>query len=318
MRLEAIRSFVSSQLWAIAPGYLEAMIEVLELRSSGTYLSDEEIVRRIAAADHGALHSADPQRRLVTGPATVAVLPLYGLIAQKASMVNQASGPRGTSTEAFGQQLDAVMNDPAISAVVIDVNSPGGAINGVPELTRKLRDYRGTKPIEATVTGLGASGAYYVASAADKINVTPSGEAGSIGVYTVHNDLTGMLGNAGVKQTVIRAGKFKAEGHPAEPLSDDARAAIQGRVDEAYDLFVKDVAKNRGVSVDDVRSGYGEGRVVSAKRAVELGMADGVETIDDTIARLARARPRATTEGSARRTDQERRKLNLADRDIAL
>lgn len=313
MRLDAIRTYVASTVWAVAPGFLEAMLEVLEMRSAGTYLSDEEIQTRIAAADHGALRLAEPTHRTVTGPGSVAVLPLYGLIAQKASMVNQASGPRGTSTEAFGAALDAAMADPQITAVVFDVNSPGGSINGVPELAAKIRSYRGLKPMEAAINGLGASAAYYIAVAADKVNISPSSEVGSIGVYTVHNDLSARLATEGIKQTVIRAGKYKAEGHPAEPLSDDARNAIQERVDEAYDQFVKDVAKSRDVSVADVRGGFGEGRVVSAKKGLELTMVDRVETFDQTLARMVKIRPSAS---GGRRTETERRKLGLADRDV--
>lgn len=314
MQLDAIRSYVSSVVWAVAPGYLEAMLEVLELRATGVKLSDDEIRLRILAADHGALHLNEPTRTQ-KGPGMVAVLPLYGLIAQKASMVNQASGPRGTSTEAFGQALDAAMVDPTVTAVVIDVNSPGGTIGGVPELTEKIRSYRGVKPMEATVTGLGASAAYYLASAADKINATQSAEVGSIGVYTVHTDFSGMLANEGVKQTVIRAGKYKAEGHPAEPLTDDAKAAMQERIDEAYDGFVKAVSKSRDVSVKDVREGYGEGRVVSAQQGLKLGMIDRVETIDQTIARMIRAKPAAPT---GKRAETERRKLALADSDALI
>lgn len=311
-QLDAIRAYVASQLWAVAPGYLEAMIEVLELRATGVKLSDEEIRDRVLAADHGALKLADPLPRTQKGPGMVAVLPLYGLIAQKASMVNQASGPRGTSTEAFGAALDQAMADPTITAIAIDVNSPGGTINGVPELTEKIRGYRGVKPMEATITGMGASAAYYLASAADKVNVTPSGEVGSIGVYTVHTDASGMLEKNGLKQTVVRAGKYKAEGHPAEPLSDDARANLQARIDEAYDGFVKAVAKSRDVSVKEVREGYGEGRVVSAQQGLRLGMIDRIETLDATIARLLRAKPQPV---NGRRTESERRKLALADSD---
>lgn len=308
--IDAIRRYVSSVPWAMLPGYLEAMIEVIQLRADGVRFTEEEIAARLAAADHGSLSLAEP-KRISPSSGAIAVIPISGIIAQKASMVNNQSGPRGTSTEDITRAFDAAMADPGISAIVFDVNSPGGTVNGVPETARHIAANRGTKRIVASVTGLGASAAYYLMSAADEIAVTPSGEVGSIGVYMVHTDLSGAMAAEGVKQTVIRAGKYKAEGHPAEPLSDEARAALQARVDESYDMFVKDVAKNRGVSPADVRNGYGEGRVVSAARAVELGMADRVATIDEVLARLGSSRGGPKPGTPRRATSTLRRRLML-------
>jgi len=120
--------------------------------------------------------------------------------------------------------------------------------------------------------------------------VTPSGEVGSIGVVAAHMDISKMAESAGLKVTLVSAGKYKTEGNQFEPLSDEARAALQVRVDDYYAMFVKAVARNRGVSPADVRNGFGEGRVVGAKQAVALGMADRVATLDETLARLGVSR----------------------------
>jgi len=90
----------------------------------------------------------------------------------------------------------------------------------------------------------------------------------------------------GIKVSLISQGKYKVEGNPYEPLAEEARAAIQVRVSEAYDAFIQSVARNRGVAPDDVRNGFGEGRVVGARQAVELGMADRVGTLEETVNRL--------------------------------
>jgi signal peptide peptidase SppA len=307
--LAAVRRYVTSVAWAMLPGYLEAMLELLQLRLDGTQFTAEEIDARIAAADHGALGAA--ARPVSPSSGAIAVLPLHGMIAQKASMVNNASGPRGTSTEAFGKAFDAAMADPAISAIVIDVDSPGGTINGVPELAKKIASARGTKRIVAVASGMAASAAYWIASAADELAASPSAEVGSIGVYTVHSDLSGALAQEGVKQTVIRAGKYKAEGHPAEPLTDEARAALQARVDEAYNWFVGDVAKNRGTTPASVRDGYGQGRVVSATQALEQGMIDRIATLDDIVSRLASSKGGQKPGG--KRADLLRRRLDLTE-----
>lgn len=312
LRLDGIRRALATHLWALQPEYLDAMMDVLALRAQGIKLSDEEIQTRIAAADHGSLGASAGAAR-TTGGATVAVIPIYGMIAQRAGMVNQASGPRGTSIEQIRQQFDAAMANPEVGGLLLDVDSPGGTVTGVPELARHIFNARGQKPITAIANGMMASAAYYLGSAADEVVVTPSGEAGSIGVYTVHEDLSGMLAARGVTATVIKAGKFKAEGHPAQPLTDEAREAMQVRVDEAYDLFVEAVGRHRSATPSAVRNGFGEGRVLSAKAAVAAGLADRVATWEDTVRRSVsaaqKAAPRATSGG--RRAAQLKNALAL-------
>lgn len=322
LRLDGIRRALATQIWAIVPEHLEAMVDVLLMRANGVRLSTEEIADRIAAADHGALGTGDhagiqaAEGDAPRGRGAVAVLPLYGMIAHRAAMVNQVSGPRGTSVEAFGQMFRAALANPDVGAILIDVDSPGGSVTGVPELAKMIADARGQKPIVAIANGMMASAAYWIGSAADEVVITPSGEAGSIGVYTVHEDLSGMLAAKGVKVEVVKAGRFKAEGHPAAPLSDEAREALQARVDEVYDSFTNTVAAHRGVTGSDVRNGYGEGRVLSAKAAVKAGLADKVATFDDTLVRVARmaqrsTRAASTPPASGRRADALRHELTL-------
>lgn len=304
--LSGIRRFVSTHLWAMLPEYMEAMLDVLSLRADGIRFTNEEIDARIAAADHGALGlgASAPKPAAVS---TVAILPLYGMLSPKGGATARVSGPPGTSTQAFGRAFDAAIADPNISAVVIDVDSPGGVVTGTHELASTIRAARGSKRVVSYVSGMAASAAYWVASAADEIAVTPSGDVGSIGIYTVHEDLSGALSQRGIKQTVIKAGKYKAEGHPSEPLSDEALAATQERVDEMYAMFTGDVAKNMGVPVSDVRGGFGEGRVVGAKKAVQLGMAHRVASMDEVLRDLARGKPAP----SGRRADLARAELDL-------
>jgi signal peptide peptidase SppA len=149
-----------------------------------------------------------------------------------------------------------------------------------------MYEMRGKKAQIAQVNDLAASAAYWLASQADEIVSIPSGTAGSIGVFTVHQDLSEALAKEGIKVDVIRAGKYKVEGNPFEPLSDEGRAFIQARVDEAYSSFVKDVARGRGVNVSDVKGGYGQGRALSAKDALTAGLIDRIGTMEDTFSRV--------------------------------
>jgi ClpP class serine protease len=105
-------------------------------------------------------------------------------------------------------------------------------------------------------------------------------------VYAVHEDWSRHDHEAGIDTTFIYAGRFKVEGNPVAPLSEEAREAWQQDVDDLYVMFLEDVAAGRGVTVDAVRDGYGEGRTLSATRAVEAGMADRVGTLESVVGSL--------------------------------
>lgn len=278
LRYPRLVAYVREMPWAIRPEKLAILIDLLRFRAEGGRLTAEQIQGRIGAA-------TAPQQRQA---GQVAVIPIFGVIMQRADMLDEMSG--ATSTERIGAAFGQAVNDPAVSAIVFQIDSPGGGVYGVDELASQIRAARGTKPIAAVADSLAASAAYWIASAVDpgELTVTPSGEVGSIGVFAGHDDLSQANEMAGVKVTLISAGKYKVEQSPFAPLTDEARAAIQGRVDDYYGMFTSAVAKGRGVPVADVRSGFGEGRVVGAQEAVKLGMADRVATLGDTIARLSK------------------------------
>jgi ClpP class serine protease len=138
--------------------------------------------------------------------------------------------------------------------------------------------------IVAVANTMAASAAYWIASQADELVVTPSGQVGSIGVLAVHQDSSKLQERIGITTTVISAGRFKAESFG--PLSKAATQALQSNVDDLYDLFVADVAAGRKVSTQAVTAGYGEGRMVLAANAKPLGMVDEIATLEATIVRL--------------------------------
>lgn len=291
-----------SAIWAILPEKLSAIQEFLEYRARGGTYTSEELQARIG----------DRQERSAggAGGVGVAVIPVFGVISHRGGM--DATSEPLASTTAIGRDFRAALADPDIGSIVLHVDSPGGTVDGVAQLSDLIHASRGQKPIVAVADALAASAAYFIAASADEIVATPEAMVGSIGVFTVHTDHVKMAETLGVKQTVIRAGKFKAETHPSQPLSEEARAALQEQVDAAYDLFVKAVARGRGVKPSDVRNGFGEGRVVTAKAALEQGMIDRIGTFDDTVARLSRPQGRAAAGG--RRVDLERKRLALHER----
>jgi signal peptide peptidase SppA len=169
---------------------------------------------------------------------------------------------------------------------VLDIDSPGGSIYGVPELAQEIFAAREKKKVVAVANSLAASAAYWLAAAASEVVVTPSGDVGSVGVYAMHEDISRLLDQEGVTVTFISAGKFKTEGNPYEPLSEEGRSFMQERVDEAYAMFTRDLARFRDVPVAKVKSDFGEGRVVGAKAAKAAGMVDRIASLEDTLARL--------------------------------
>ena len=273
--LANIRRAFQSMPWAIHETKLAELTEVLSTRMSDTPLTVEEIQARIG----------ERPSRGMSQQGAVAVIPLCGTLYPKANIVTESSG--GCSVEQFIAQVEAAVHDPAVSAIVIDTDSPGGAAQGIPEAAARLRAVRGSKPIVAVASGMMASGAYWLASQADSIVGSPSAEIGSIGAFMVHQDMSQAFANEGVTNTIIRAGKYKAETNPFEPLTEDARAALQTRVDEAYAMFVADVAKGRKCSVATVKADFGQGRVIGAKAALAAGMIDKVGTVQSVVRDLA-------------------------------
>jgi signal peptide peptidase SppA len=279
MNYERIIGYVASTLWAIEPNKLNEILSILAFRASGQSFSAEEIAARIGSRG---------QSQPAQGGGAVAVVPIHGVIAHRMGAMDDSSG--GTSTERIGAMLRQAHANPDVGSIVLDIDSPGGTVPGVQELAAEVFAMRGTKKIVAHVNSLAASAAYWIASQADEIVSTPSGSAGSIGVFSAHQDMSKALETAGIDVTLISAGKFKVEGSPFAPLSAEAKAFMQGRVDEAYKQFVHDVARGRGASAADVRSGYGEGRVLSSKDAIAAGLIDRVATMDATLSGLMGAR----------------------------
>lgn len=258
----------AEHIWAIQPPVLEAALE------------------RVKAG----LPAQAAAKRQAARAGAVAILPLQGVLRQKGStFMDMLFGDGGPSTERFAANIRRLAADESVGTIVLDVHSPGGEVFGTQEAADAVFEARQQKQIVAVVNSLAASAAYWIASQADEIWASSSSLTGSIGVFAMHEDISEMAEKVGVKVTLISAGKFKTEGNEFEPLTDEAKAAIQSIVDGHYAQFVNAVARGRGVKAADVRGGMGQGRVVGAKDAVALGMADKVGTLRDALAKLGTA-----------------------------
>lgn len=227
--------------------------------------------------------------------AGVAVINVSGPITYRDSFFSYYFG--GASVERMQAQFRTALADPAVTAILFRVDSPGGTVDGVPEFGTEIFKARGQKPIAAVSDTLNASAALWISSQADQLLVAPSSQTGSIGVWMAHEDDSKFLEELGIKITLIFAGTHKVDGNPFEPLPDDVKARYQGEVDEAHAEFIAAVARGRGVSVADVRKNYGQGLCYGAKEAVTLGIADRIATFEGALALAPKAARGKRAEG---------------------
>ena len=224
----------------------------------------------------------------------VAIIEVEGMLA------NVRTGgllqPTENKVSLFTQQLRAAARDKSVKAVVLRVNSPGGTVTASDTMYELVRDFRNQtkKPVIASTQEVCASGAYYVACAADTIVAHPTSVIGSIGVIFSTMEFEGALGKLGVRAESIKSGPLKDMGSPFKSMDPGERAVMQEMVDEYFQRFVEVVEGAREVNEPrptlPVAAGYAgvySGRVFSGERAVALGLADRSGRLEDAI-KLAR------------------------------
>jgi len=264
----------------VEPRVGRVLVGILMRKLAGATFSGADLHTEIGIAMPEQRAAAQAKARDQAAETGIAIIPIVGIISQRPSSL-------GASTDQIGAMVDAAVASKHIDAILFDVDSPGGVVTAVPETAARIREAGKVKPTLTLSNGLMASAAYWLGAAANEVWITPSGEAGSIGVWTAHEDWSGKLEKEGVKITPISAGKFKLEGAFWEPLSEEAQAHLQSQVDEVFGWFVKDVASFRKDTQANVRAGYGQGRVLMAEQAVKANLADKIGTMDEAIARLA-------------------------------
>jgi len=241
-------------------------------------------LRHLAALKED-IHGFDAAR---PGPAgmmgTVAVVPVVGTLTQRVQAIGSA---QTRSSAEVAAEVRAAAMEPTIDAILMEIDSPGGEVFGIPEAWSSIRQSATIKPVIAHANSIAASAALYLASAASEFWITPSGEAGSVGVYALHVDMSKALEQMGEAWDFIVAAKspYKIEGNPAGPLTDEARAHAQKDVDRYMGMFIRDLAKGRRVSEKRVESDFGGGRMLSPSEAVAVGMADQIGSFDQVVRR---------------------------------
>ena len=209
-------------------------------------------------------------------------IPVKGVLVNGLSF---AIGDYATGYPYIRRALARGLADGNVRGIALVCNTPGGDVSGNFDLCDLIFESRSQKPIRAFATDFAYSAGYSVASSASKITMVRTGGVGSIGVVTWHADYSKMLDERGIRMTPIFAGKHKVDGNPYQALPDEVKARIQERIDDIYGIFVSAVARNRGLSEDEVRKT--EALTFGAEEAVKLGLADAVGSFDDAVAAFA-------------------------------
>lgn len=218
-------------------------------------------------------------RQVSPAPPGIAVIPVYGSLLKRSLGLEAASGL--TSYAEIGGLIDVALADPQVSGILLDIDSPGGEVNGCFELARKVRETARIKPVWAIANDTAFSAAYALGCAAQRLFVTETGGVGSIGVIALHVDQSVKDTQDGLRYTAITAGAHKNDYSPHEPLDAAARAALQTEVDRLYGLFVDHVAALRGLSAESVRAT--EAALYFGPNAVAAGLADAVGTLQTAL-----------------------------------
>ena len=280
---------LAARPWAIyKPGFAAILDQVRVRAGAIARMTTGEIEAAVLAA------ASAPLGKMI---GSIAVIPVTGCITQKSDFWSWYFG--GTSIEQLTAAHRTYVNDLAVSTLVYVHDSPGGEVYGVPEFAEEIHASRNLKKIVAVANPFMASASYWLGAACEEVYLIPSGQAGSVGVYTMHESIGKMLDQIGVDITLIQYGAHKTEGNPFEPLSDDARAEYQAGVDHYGRWFDGAVAKFRGISAGDVRANFGQGRVLRAPDAKKVNMVDKIMTFDEVIAKFSPKRTRAVAMANA-------------------
>ncbi|HEV3204691.1 MAG TPA: signal peptide peptidase SppA [Gemmataceae bacterium] len=212
----------------------------------------------------------------------ICLIEVSGLImnARNSGLLDSGDNP----VALFKEKLDAAANDKRVKAVVLRINSPGGAVTASDIMYQELLHFREKtgKPVVACMMDVAASGAYYLAMGADHVIAHPTTVTGSIGVIMSLYNASGLFHMIGVTSVPIKSGPNKDIGNPARPMTDEERAILQTMVNSFYEQFVQVVVRGRGISEDRVRP-LADGRVYTGIDAQKLGLVDRIGYLDDAI-----------------------------------
>lgn len=249
--------------WAITHEAMRSMIEIADRQGEGPEAVEARLGRPLENTHNVEIRGS------------VAVIPVRGPLFRHANMLTRVSG--ATSYAEVAQDLRAALENPDVRSIVLNIDSPGGSANGVAELASHIYDARGDKEVVAYVGGLGASAAYWLASAASRIVANKTAMLGSVGVVVGVRK-----GDGNTDEIVSSQSPYKR----VDTSTAEGRARVQAMVDNLAALFIADVAQHRGVSEEHVSEKFGKGDLLLGGAALEAGMVDELGTFEGLVAAL--------------------------------
>ncbi len=267
-------------LWALHPDYIENFFAVLRSEMRKDF--------PIQAVHSQNSSSSKPKYYEMCG--NVAIIPVCNVIDRRTRYFWFSNNPYTTGQDFIHKALMEAVQDSSVSAILFDVESPGGVVAGTKELADAIADAKKSKPLGAYVNGLCASAAYWLAAATGKIFAPQTSSVGSIGIIAVLSDWSKYNEKLGLNRNVITSGKWKAAGHPDKPLTDEEREHFQHQVAELHQIFLKDVKQHMHLKADSAL--WGEGQTLLAAEAKELGLVTAI--VRDRDAAIKAISPKKT------------------------
>lgn len=278
MRLQHIIQAVFSEPWLIQPETHAVIRELVQTKLIDG--SPAEFFARDPGKGLCGEAVAVPEMEVMDNG--IALIPVGGVMGRKLSAFERGSG--AVDTLDVSAELHEALGLDEVESIVLDIDSPGGMVNGTPELADLVAKVNRTKPVYAFTGGTMASAAYYIAAGAKQIFSTSSANIGSIGVYLPWIDSSGAFYQKGLQVDLIKSGKFKGAGFPGTSLTPEQRAHLQNRVDSIAAKFKDHVQASRQVSDESM-----QGQVFSASEAFERGLIDGqVSDLQEVLSLVAR------------------------------
>lgn len=250
-----------SGVWAITQEAMSAFVDAL----AGSLESTPN-----AAIGNDSAPSSNPPY-VMDGP--VAIIPVKGALSKNGL---EFWGIQWlASMRSIAVAIMQAAEDPNVCAIMLDVESPGGTVDGVEELAAAVAAASLAKPVFAYADGLMASAAYWASCHAREIAASATSRVGSIGVVLMHREYSRALDQNGITVNILAAGHFKTAGNSAQPLTDEMKAYIQSGIDDVYDMFLAAVAAGRGVSREQAQA-MADGKIFLAGAAQSTGLIDRV------------------------------------------
>lgn len=255
---------LNKTIWAITPEMMGTMVEIARESRKTPEAIAREMGREMKDTNAASIRDG------------VAVIKVSGPLFRYANLMTRVCG--ATSYELLAQDFNKAVQSPQIKGILLDIDSPGGEVNGCSELSDMIYQARGKKPIIAYASGACCSGAYWIASACDKIFAADTAILGSIGVVSIFEKDD--------EDKTIEIVSSQSPNKRSNINTEEGRAKIQARVDELAEVFISKVARNRNITADDVVKNFGAGDVSVGQHAVRNGLADGLASFEGIIADL--------------------------------